>query len=147
MTQERLTRGEIYMATAYLFSRRNICSRLDVGAVAVKDKRIIASGYNGPLLITGNKDCECNISGPCLHAVHAEANLIAFAAKHGISLLGSTLYITHFPCQNCQKLIVQSGIQKVFYDQEYGDSNTEILESKNISILGYAERTIQISFK
>ena len=103
-----------------------------VGAVIVRDKRIITTGYNGAG--SGIKSCaergEClrkklNIaSGTCqekCYAIHAEQNAIVQAAKLGISVEGATLYCTHQPCVICAKLIINSGIKKVIYKQGYPD--------------------------
>lgn len=144
---KRLSRDEVYMATAYLFASRNICGRLDVGAVAVRDKRIIATGYNGPLLIDGDGKCDCSKSQPCEEAIHAEANLISFASKHGVVLEGATLYLTHFPCRKCQELIVQSGIGAIVFHQDYRIMDSKVLDFKNILIRRYEGRTFQISWE
>lgn len=144
---ERPTRDEVYMATAHVFASRNICGRLNVGAIAVRDGRIIATGYNGPLLIDGDSKCECKKNTSCQESIHAEANLIAFAAKHGVSLDSSTLYLTHFPCRKCQELIVQSGIAAIVYHHEFRDMDNRTLELRNIIIRKYEGRTIQVNFE
>lgn len=116
----RITRDELYMRTAFLFARRATCRRGSTGCVAVKDKRIIASGYNGAP--EGFPHCDedtCNDKKPCINTIHAEANLIAFAARAGISLEGATLYCTHAPCLNCARLILQSGIINLIYQYDY----------------------------
>lgn len=120
-----------------------------VGAVIVKDKRILATGYNGaPSAV---KSCvekgEClrrklNIQSGTRHelcyAVHAEQNAVAQAAKMGISLNGATLYVTHQPCVICTKIIINAGIRKVVYDQGYPDEfSMKILEESGVEIIKY----------
>ena len=109
-----------------------------VGAVIVRDKRIITTGYNGAP--SGVKSCkekgEClrkklNIaSGTRLescYAVHAEQNAIAQAAKLGVSVDGATIYVTHQPCTICTKMIINSGIKKVIYRNGYPDEFSKVL--------------------
>ncbi len=108
------------MEVAKVMSKRSTCMRGRVGAVATIEGRIVAVGYNGSL--SGSPHCTsqtCNDSAPCSNTVHAEANLIAFCARKGISLEGGTLYITHSPCETCAKLIVQAGFLKVYYEKPY----------------------------
>ena len=122
------------MKMADLAAERSTCLRRHVGAVAVKDNHILATGYNGAP--KGQIHCEEN---GCLReamkipsgerhelcrAVHAEMNLICQAALHGISLAGATLYCTHQPCSICAKLIVNAGIEKVIYKDGYPDEMT-----------------------
>lgn len=120
---ERISRVQLFMEVARLFARRATCLRGQVGAVLIRDKRIIASSYNGPP--KGQPHCEdkpCDISLPCTHAIHAEANLIAFCAKEGIKMDGSILVLTTCPCSKCAELIIQSGIKLVIYDSDYRDA-------------------------
>lgn len=114
------------MSLALMISKRSTCSRRQVGALAEKDGRVLATGYNGapsgfPHCID-RKGCRLDENGGCLDAVHAEANLIAFAAKHGISLEGATVYTTCAPCLDCAKLLINAGIEKVIYIEEYRDT-------------------------
>lgn len=118
-----------------------------MGAVLIKDKRIIATGYNGSP--TGFDNC-CEIE-KCIRderqiqsgtqvsitmAVHAEINCICSAAYMGISTKGSTLYITNFPCSDCLKACIQSGIEKIFYQEEYNDAfSHELAEKSSIEII------------
>lgn len=120
---ERITRSDLYMSIAMLIANRSICERGQVGVIAVKDKRIIATGYNGP--ISNSIECprDCNLLVNCEHSIHAEANLIAFCAKHGISLTGSSIYCTHSPCKNCGRLLIQSGVKNVYYCKPHKDTD------------------------
>lgn len=126
---------EYFMNMAELASTRSTCIRRQVGAVAVKDNRIIATGYNGApkgaahCIQTGCLRDQLKIPSGEKHelcrAVHAEQNVICQAAFHGISLIGATLYCTHQPCSICAKLIVNSGIEKVMYSEGYPDEMTK----------------------
>ena len=123
------------MKMADLASERSTCIRRHVGAVAVKDNHILATGYNGAP--KGQIHCyengclreEMNVPSGERHelcrAVHAEQNLICQAALHGISLAGATLYCTNQPCSICAKLIVNAGIKQVIYKDGYPDEMTK----------------------
>lgn len=120
----RITREDLFMGCAELFAQRSTCLRGQVGAVAVINGRIMATGYNGAP--SGHPHCTpetCNDQGPCTNSIHAEANLIAFAAKAGVSLQDATLYCTHLPCLKCAQLIVQSGIKQVIWKNPYHDES------------------------
>lgn len=120
---KRVTRDTLFLSIAKLFALRSTCSRLSVGAVIVKNKRIISSGYNGPPAGEPHcNDCTCNPKEPCKRAIHAEANAIKWAMDNNIDLIGGTLYCTHLPCTNCATKIVKSGISKVVYSEDYRDS-------------------------
>jgi len=116
---DRIERAILNMSIAFLVSKRGTCQRAKVGCVITQDKRIVATGYNGQILNAGECRDICDITIGCKHAVHAEANAIAFSARLGISLLGSTLYCTHQPCYECAKIIIQAGINKVYYCLPY----------------------------
>lgn len=133
----RITRDQLYMRTADLMAQRSQCQRGQVGCVIVKDKRIVSSGYNGPVYHHSCPD-DCNLSTNCSASVHAEANAIFFAAKHGVSLDGCTLYCTHLPCKNCAQAIVQAGISEIVYKREYCSHETEaIFKESGITLRRY----------
>lgn len=116
--QNRLSREEMNMEMAHTVAKRGTCTRLQVGAILTYSDRVISTGYNG--VVMGESHCNhTQDESKCLDAVHAEANAIVFAARNGVRTLGSTLYVTHSPCLECAKLIVNSGIMNVFYDHEY----------------------------
>lgn len=124
MTDARLRKDVIYMVTARLWSQRSTCRRLQVGAVLVKEGRIISTGYNGAP--SGFEHCDpstCNDAKPCHKTIHAEINTIVFAARYGISTEGAELFTTHAPCLDCAKAIVNAGIKKVTYAEEYRNSD------------------------
>ena len=137
--KKRISRIELYLETARLNAKRATCLRGQVGAVLVRDKRIIASGYNGPP--QGQPHCSsttCDLSKPCTHAVHAEANLIAYCAKHGISTDKATLICTTCPCQKCAELIIQSGIKKVIFESDFRVlEGLELMHSAGVKVIRY----------
>jgi dCMP deaminase len=97
-----------------------------VGAVIVAEKRIVSTGYNGPP--KGYHHCEnCDLQGACIESIHAEANAIAFAASQGIATKNTILYCTHSPCVQCARLIIQAGIIKVYYLEQYRDNQGLLL--------------------
>lgn len=120
MMENRLTREGLFIQMASLMALRGTCGRLQVGAIATNENRVIATGYNGPL--KDEHHCTslvCDINTECKRAIHAEANLIAFCAKTGIALEGCTIFCTHQPCQKCAELIIASGIIEVNYLNSY----------------------------
>jgi dCMP deaminase len=116
---QRIEREQYFIEIAKITAKRSICPRKQVGAVLVKDGRIIATGYNGVLPKEEHKFA-LNPDGSSA-TIHAEANLIAFCAKEGIPTKGTTLYTTLSPCDKCAELIIQAGIIKVNYIEEYRD--------------------------
>lgn len=121
---ERKSRKDFCMSSALLVSTRGTCSRKQVGCVAVKEGRVVASGYNG--VPSGLAHCDHSMDQPgtpCLDAIHAEANLISFSANKGISLSGCDLYCTLSPCRSCSQLIVAAGLLRVIYYEEYRDKS------------------------
>ncbi len=136
----RPKRETVYMAMAETIAVRGTCLRAKVGAAVTVDDRMVAVGYNGSLPDQPHcNDETCTPDSPCKNSVHAEANLIAFAAKNGLCLKGGTLYITHSPCQKCSELIIQSGITKIYYRNKYRDTPTQLLISCGIEIEQYED--------
>ncbi len=136
----RITREDLYMGIANLFSKRSTCRRLQVGCTIVKDGRVICSGYNGSLKSnTSIGDvCRCSPDTPCSKAIHAEANAISFAAKQGIKLDGAFLYCTHSPCLKCAELIIQAGIKVVQYGEVFRDrEGLDLLMTNGVNINKY----------
>lgn len=118
---KRMAWKEYFMAQTKLLALRSTCTRLSVGATIVKDNRIIAGGYNGS--VAGEVHCSeegCYIeSGHCIRTIHAEMNAVLQCAKMGVSTEGAEIYVTHFPCINCTKSIIQAGISKIYYAEDY----------------------------
>ena len=109
---------ERYLEMAGLWARNSYCQRRQVGALIVKDKMIISDGYNGtPSGFENICEDENGVTKP--YVLHAEANAITKVAKSGNSSQGATLYVTASPCLECAKLIIQSGIKRVVYNDEY----------------------------
>lgn len=122
----RISRDEQMGLHALVTSLRSTCGRKAVGAIIAKDGRIISSGYAGPP--SGfdhcNKQCmQAAKTNGCQRTVHAEQNAIAYAARHGISTDGATLYCTLSPCLNCAKQLINSGIIRVVYLEQYRDTS------------------------
>lgn len=104
-------------------SRRATCLRAQVGAIVVKNKRILTTGYNGApkgLPHCLDEGCEM-VGGHCVRSLHAEQNAILQAALHGVSLEGGTVYTTHQPCHTCAKMIINAGLVRVVYAGHYPD--------------------------
>lgn len=105
-----------------------------VGAVVVRDRRILASGFNGfPCGADDNQELYQHRETKLKRVVHAEANIIADAARRGVSLDGSILYVTHHPCSDCMGLILQSGITKVIFGKRIQGWCSMEEESKNLA--------------
>lgn len=113
----RPTRDEVLMETARLWRYRGTCNRLRVGAIFSKSGRILVQGYNGAP--SGMLHCHHEDAEPCDRAVHAEANGIAWAARNGIALEESELHVTNLPCPNCALLVINAGIVRVVWDEDY----------------------------
>ena len=120
----RLSRNELFFETARLYGRRSSCPRAQVGVIAIRDGRITAAGYVGaPRGMPHCLDVGCFIENEgCIRSVHAEANMVAWAAREGIPLKGTDVFCTHLPCLACAKLLANAGIASLFYEQPYRDS-------------------------
>ncbi len=118
---ERISWNQYFMAQSQLLSLRSTCTRLMVGATIVRDKRIIAGGYNGS--VSGSDHCidkGCYVvDNHCIRTIHAEVNALLQCAKFGVPTEGAEIYVTHFPCVHCSKAVIQAGIKKVYYDADY----------------------------
>jgi dCMP deaminase len=119
----RITRDRYFMGIALLTKERATCPRLQVGAILVKENRIIMSGYNGvPSGMNHCADVGCSIhDNHCIAALHAEANVLIQCSKTGTSTDGSILYVTHRPCVHCLKLIISAGVKEIVYNEDYQD--------------------------
>lgn len=111
------------MSIALQVAKRSTCDRANVGAIIVKDRRILTTGYNGSP--AGLPHCDdighLMVEGHCVRTLHAEQNAIIQAAYHGVSVQESTLYVTHQPCLNCAKMIINAGIRRVVFAGAYPD--------------------------
>jgi dCMP deaminase len=139
---------EYFMDIARLVASRSTCLRRHVGAVVVKDKNILTTGYNGtPSGITHCSELGClrdRLGVPSgerhelCRGLHAEQNAIIQAAKHGINILDATLYCTNAPCVICAKMLINAGLKSIIYLDGYPDElATEILQESGIQISAY----------
>ena len=121
--QDRVSWSDYFMNIAREVATRSTCDRKSVGAVIVRGKTILSTGYNGS--IKGAKHCDDvgheMVNDHCIRTIHAEANAIVQAAKHGIRIEDSEIYVTASPCYNCFKLIANSGIKIIYYHEFYRD--------------------------
>ena len=127
----RPTYEEYFMEMAYLAARRSTCLRRKVGAVLVKDKHLLSTGYNGPpkglrhCNETGCLRSERGIPSGERHEIcrglHAEQNAIVQAAVFGVSIKNSGLYVTNTPCVVCAKMLINAGVMEIVYDGDYPD--------------------------
>ena len=145
----RISWNDYFMEICKLIAQRSSCLSRKVGAVIVKDNRILATGYNGSpsglenccdkvyCLRKGSKSGE-NLN-ECM-AVHAELNAILQCAKMGVCCENATIYVTTYPCVNCMKAIIQSGIRKVVYIESYNSPLTDkLVELSGIKCIQYKE--------
>jgi len=124
-----------YLKMAAIWAQNSYCKRRQVGAILVKDKMIISDGYNGtPSGFENNCEDENFKTKP--YVLHAEANAITKVAKSGNSSDGATLYVTSSPCLECSKLIIQAGIKRVvFYDNYRLEDGIELLRRAKIEVI------------
>lgn len=124
MANHRIPWEQYFMMQALVISQRSTCNRALVGNVLVKDKRIIGTGYNGS--VTGQAHCDDvghqMVDGHCVRTIHSEMNTLIQCAKNGVSTLNTEIYVTHFPCYNCTKALIQAGIKRVNYFFDYRDN-------------------------
>ncbi len=135
MQDSRPTWDEYFIQIANLVASRSTCLRRKVGAILVRDKRILATGYNGaPSGVAHCLEVGClreleNVPSGQRHelcrGIHAEQNLIIQAARYGIKIEGSTLYCTTQPCIICTKMLINAGVEKIYYQQGYPDELSE----------------------
>jgi dCMP deaminase len=126
-----------HLIAARAYANLSSAQRLKVGAFLIREDRIISIGYNGMPSGMDNV-CEILIDGQLYsrpEVIHAEMNAIAFAAKHGIATDGCSMVVTHSPCFDCSRLIIQSGIKKIYYGTKYrDDSGIKFLKKASIKV-------------
>lgn len=139
MKDNRKSWDEYFMEITEMVATRSTCDRAFVGCVLVnKDHRIVSTGYNGSL--SGNSQCDevghTMRDGHCIATIHAEMNALLYCAKEGISVKGCTAYVTHFPCLNCTKALIQAGILGICYKSSYrvDEYALELIKLNNIEI-------------
>jgi dCMP deaminase len=147
---ERPTWEEYFMEIACLVARRSTCLRRQVGAVMVKGKNILATGYNGtPSGITHCEQTGClrqqlNVPSGERHelcrGLHAEQNAIIQAAKHGVNIADAPLYCTNSPCIICSKMLINAGVQRIIYREGYPDLlSMEMLAESGVEVLEFSQ--------
>jgi dCMP deaminase len=129
---------EYFMRIAMEVSGRSTCARKHVGAVIVRDRNILSTGYNGS--IAGMPHCDdvghMMENGHCVATIHAEANALIQAAKNGVMISGASLYTTASPCWNCFKLVVNAGMKRICYGEFYRDERIfEVAKELGVELL------------
>jgi len=153
MEMERPSNDEYFMEMAQLVSSRSTCLRRKVGAVIVKEKRVLSTGYNGSP--KGTKHCEelgcirvkMNVPSGTRHelcrGVHAEQNAVTQAAYFGVSVDGATIYTTTYPCSMCAKILINAGIREIIYSEGYEDDlSKDLLKEAGITLREYKPERI-----
>jgi dCMP deaminase len=137
---KRPNEHEYFLAIAVAAASRSTCDRKSVGAVVVRDGHILSTGFNGAP--AGLPHCDAAghnlVDGHCSRAVHAEANALVIAARHGAAVAGADMYCTSSPCLNCAKLIINAGIKRVIFGETYGEIKAlEWLRDAGIAAVQY----------
>jgi dCMP deaminase len=141
------------MQIAHLVATRATCPRRSVGALIVRDKRILCTGYNGaprglPHCPEGGPDHDwplgCMRAGHCIRSLHAEQNALLQAAMIGVSCEGATLYVTCQPCNMCAKMAINAGIRRVIYEGDYPDEfSLELFRDASMEVLLFRETGLE----
>ncbi|MBD2447402.1 dCMP deaminase family protein [Nostoc sp. FACHB-152] len=153
--QQRPTWDEYFLMLAKLAATRSTCLAFPVGAVIVKNKQVVATGYNGSpsgsvhctaqgYCYPGLSSCDASKTLPS-RAVHAEANAIAQAAKYGVATDGAKIYVTLEPCLSCLKLIISAGIREVIYETSFNSGNSLFVRDSFIQEGLITLKQIQVS--
>lgn len=131
--------NQYFMEITEMVASRSTCDRAFVGCVIVNDDhRIVSTGYNGS--VAGNPHCDdvghTMRDGHCIATIHAEMNALLYCAKEGIPVKNCIVYVTHFPCLNCTKALIQAGIKKIYYKYEYNidEYALYLLKNNNVEI-------------
>ena len=150
---ERPSWDAYFMQIAHLVNTRATCPRRSVGALLVRDRRILATGYNGAP--QGLAHCPeggqhhdwpvgCMRAGHCIRSLHAEQNVMLQAAKIGIPCEGATLYVTCQPCNACAKMAINAGIVRVIYEGDYPDEfSKDLFREANLEVLRYRDGSLE----
>ncbi|MFT3921751.1 MAG: dCMP deaminase family protein [Myxococcales bacterium] len=138
MSQARVSWDQYFMNIAREVATRSTCSRKHVGALIVRDKVILSTGYNGS--IRGMPHCDESDhmmeDGHCVRTIHAEANAVIQAATHGTRIEGASIYVTASPCWSCFKMIANAGLQRVVYGEFYRDARIfEVAAELNMELV------------
>lgn len=139
----RASWDEYFMNIAREVATRSTCDRKHVGSVIVRDRSILATGYNGSIRGLGHCDDEGHLmeEGHCVRTVHAEANAIVQAARHGMRIDGADIYVTASPCWGCFRLIANSGIMRIVFGEFYRDQRIfEFSQKLGIELVDFSKR-------
>jgi dCMP deaminase len=147
-SEDRPSWNNYFMDIAVLVAKRSTCTRRAVGAIIVKDKRILSTGYNGaPSRIQHCSETGClreqmNVASGERHelcrGIHAEQNAIIQAAYHGVSIKDSAVFCTNLPCSICAKMIINAGINKIYYKSGYADAmSEEMLKEAKVKVIKF----------
>jgi dCMP deaminase len=143
---DRPTWHQYFLTITRNVAERSTCTRAKVGAVIVRDKNILATGYNGApagmphcldvgCLVYSSRTPSGEVEENCFRTIHAEINAIAQAAKNGASIRDADIYITHTPCIHCVKVLINTGIRRIFYEREYKRATIEdLVRGANIAL-------------
>lgn len=150
---ERPSWDAYFMQIAHLVATRATCPRRSVGALIVREKRILTTGYNGaprglPHCPEGGDTHDwpigCLRAGHCIRSLHAEQNALLQAAMMGIACEGGTMYVTCQPCNTCAKMIINAGIVRVIYEGDYPDEFSKVLfRDARMDVLRYRETGLE----
>lgn len=135
----RASWDEYFMRIATEVASRSTCDRKFVGAVIVRDKSILATGYNGSIRGLRHCDEEGHLmeDGHCVRTIHAEANAIIHAARHGVRIEGAAIYVTASPCWGCFRMIANSGLTRIVFGEFYRDERIfRFAEELGIELVG-----------
>lgn len=146
---ERPSWDSYFMQIAHLVKTRATCPRRQVGALIVRDRRILSTGYNGaprglPHCPEGGPDHDwprgCMRAGHCIRSLHAEQNALLQAAQIGVPCEGADIYVTCQPCNACAKMVINAGIRRVIYEGDYPDDfSKELFRQSGMAVLRYRE--------
>ena len=138
-SNKRISWDSYFMNVASLISQRSSCNKLHVGCVLVKDNRIISTGYNGH--VAGQPHTSYEKDGHELATIHAEQNAICDCALRGINSKDASAYITHYPCINCFKILVASGVKEIIYLNDYKNDDyfDKLIRTENITMKKFEE--------
>lgn len=143
MARERASWDEYFMNIAMEVATRATCDRKHVGAVIVRDKSILATGYNGSVRGLAHCDDEGHLmeDGHCVRTVHAEANAIVQAARNGMRIEGASIYVTASPCWGCFRLIANAGLVKVVFGEFYRDQKIfDVAQRLGMELVDFSKR-------
>lgn len=140
-TENRPSWGSYFTQIVQITATRSTCKKLHVGCLLILNNRIIAQGYNGHL--PGCPHISIEENGHELATIHAEQNALIDCAKRGVSTNNSTAYITHYPCINCAKVLLAAGIKKIYYINDYKNSQhvQELCNLMNIELVKIMQHT------